>query len=174
MSRETADPYLVESGHSMRCLLAIAVTEAVKLALIDSAAPRIICPDCDGSAIDTSDKGYEGKCSTCLGSSVTGIILDLWTDEQKLEMRHDIYKMPSEAMAEIDPGALAQNVCCRLLGRGGWVVGGVYGGNATDREVFEATIERPDYSAIDELAFDLGLPPAEDGDGAGPTAGTGT
>lgn len=165
--QDARDPYLVESGHSMRCLLAVAVTEAVKLALVDSAAPRVTCATCDGSAIDTSDAGYEGKCSTCLGSSVPGTVLDFWTDEQKVEMRHDIYKMPSAAMAEIDPGALAQNVCCRLLGRGGWVVGGIYGGNATDREVFEATIERPDYSAIDELAFDLGLTPADPGDEAG-------
>ena len=146
----------------MRCLLAVVITEAVKLALIDSAAPRITCTTCDGSAIDTSGQGYEGRCSTCLGSSQSGTVLGFWTPEQKAEMRHDIHKMPSEAFAGIDPSALAQNVCCRLLGSGGWVVGGIYGGNATDREIFEATIERPDYSAVDEMAFDLGLRPADE------------
>lgn len=165
--QDPKDPYLVESRHSMRCLLSLAVHEAVKLALIDSAAPRVTCPACDGSAIDTSDEGYEGKCSTCLGSSTPGTVLGFWTDEQKAEMRRDIHAMPSEAMAEIDPAALAQNVACRLLGAGGWVVGGLYGGNATPREIFEASLERPDRSVIDEIAFDLGCGPPVGGMGDG-------
>jgi hypothetical protein len=50
------------------------------------------------------------------------------------------------------------------------VAGGkpIYTGNATTREVFEASFERPDQSIVDELAFDLGLTPAdteEEGEG---------
>jgi hypothetical protein len=135
---DAQDPYLVESRHSMRCLLALAVQEAVKLALIDSVGPP------------TDDEHPYG----------------LWTDEERAAMRRDIHAIPSEAIAQMDPMALAQNVACRLLGYGGWTVGGLYSPNATPRDVFEATLERPDQSVIDEIAFDLGLTPAdEDEDG---------
>lgn len=123
--QDPKDPYLVEARHSMRCLLSVAVQEAVTLALIDTARPR----DANGQ-----DR--------------------FWTDDEKLAMRRNIYAMPDEALGNMDPGALARNVACRLLGTGGWIVGGVYAGNATPREVFEATIERPDRSFVDELAFD--------------------
>jgi hypothetical protein len=70
--------------------------------------------------------------------------------------------------------ALAQNVALRLLGKGGWALptpnGPIYTGNATTREVFDATFERPDRDYIAELAFDLGLQPTDDDTDGSPDA----
>lgn len=122
---------------NMKPALATLVQEAVCLALIDSAVPH----DEDGKE-------------------------RFWTDEERQAMEHDIFAMPGEALAEMDPIALAQNVAVRLLGRGGWelptIAGPIYTGNATAREVWEASLARPDRSIVDEMAFDLGLTPAEE------------
>lgn len=109
---------------TMKPLLSLAIMEAVKLALIDSAVPP--------------DNGF-------------------WTDEQKVEFGRNVYALPSDAIARMDPGALAQNVACRLLGYGGWEVRGEYAPNMTPRQVFESSIERPDQDVISETIFDLGL-----------------
>lgn len=117
------EPELHETN--MKPLLGLAVQEAVKLALVDTAAK---------------------------------------TDEQRFEWTWDIYAMPDDALVGIDPGALAQNVACRLLGSGGWFSGTTYAGNATPTEVLHSCIQRPDQDPIDEIAFDLGLKPIENDD----------
>lgn len=70
----------------------------------------------------------------------------------------DIHSIPLHG---IDPEALAKNVANRLLGSGGWCVNGVYAGNATPRQVLEASIARPDMDPITEFILDLGLTPSE-------------
>ena len=55
------------------------------------------------------------------------------TPEQQMEWEYDIYAIPSEQLAQMDPIALAQNVACRLMGPGGWRIGDMYTGNATPR-----------------------------------------
>ncbi len=117
---------------TMKPLLGKMVQEAVKLALIDATMPP------KGSKTHGDEWGH-------------------WTDAEKAEFTHDIYAIPAQSLAEMDPGALAQNVAVRLLGPGGWFVAGVYSGNATTQEVVDATFARPNQSEIDELAFDLGL-----------------
>lgn len=79
------------------------------------------------------------------------------TREERAKMRADQYAGPK--YVDFDPGALAQNVACRLLGTGGWEVGGVYAGNASPREIFEITFARPDRSETAEIAHDMGLGP---------------
>ncbi len=59
-------------------------------------------------------------------------------DARKRVVQLDVYKITDEEWAQIDPMALAQNLCCRLLGTGGWQVGGVYSANATVNEVIAA------------------------------------
>lgn len=118
----------VDHEHSMKALLSVAITEAVKLALIDSCvAPPRNLEDMD-------------RC-----------------DARKAELLWDIYKITPEELGSMDPGALAQNVCCRLLGTGGWVVGRVYAGNATPREILDASLCRPDQDPLGDIKMDLGL-----------------
>jgi hypothetical protein len=128
---------------ALKPMLAECVQEAVKLALIDSCWP-------------VDEATGEDRAES-------------WTPEERAAMRRDIHTMPSSAMSRIDPQALARNVAVRLLGTGGWFLpsprGGdpIYTGNATSREVFEASFERPDRDQIAEMGFDLGLRPTEDG-----------
>lgn len=128
---------------ALKPMLAECIQEGVKLALIDSCWP-----------VDEST-GEDRATS--------------WTDEERAAFRRDIHSMPSSAISNMDPQALAQNVSVKLLGTGGWFLpnprGGapIYTGNATAREVFEASFERPDRDQIAELGFDLGLRPAGDG-----------
>lgn len=63
--------------------------------------------------------------------------------------------IPAAARETFDGEALAQGVALRLLGPGGWMIGSAYAGNATAREVFEESFERPDRSIVSEVAFDL-------------------
>lgn len=128
---------------TLKPMLAECIQEAVKLALIDSCWP-----------VDEAT-GEERE--------------DSWTPEEREAMRRDIHALPSSALATMDPGALARNVGVKLLGLGGWFLpdpaGGdpVYTGNATTREVFDLSFERPDRDAGAEMAFDLGLEDAGDG-----------
>lgn len=125
----------MDPERSMKPLMAKLVEEAVHLALID----------------------------VCLADAMDEIIerdgIDAWlngaSDAVKTEWARDIHAIPSKFIARIDPLALAQCVSVRLLGSGGWMVGGVYGGNATARELLDATFERPDQSHVDEIAFDV-------------------
>lgn len=112
---------------TMKPLLGILVQEAVTLALIDSIVPPV------------DDAHPYG----------------LLTDDERLAFRRNVHSIPSEWIAAMDPMALAQNVACRLLGTGGWSIGDLYAPNATPREVLEATLERPDRSYVDEIAFDV-------------------
>lgn len=125
---QPAKSSFADPERSMKALLSVAVKEAVHLALIDAAVP--VERDEDGQA-------------------------RLWTDEERQRFREDIFAIPGEALANMDPLALAQCVAVRLLGPGGWMIGDVYAGNATARDVLEASVERPDQSHVDEFAFDL-------------------
>jgi hypothetical protein len=115
---------------TMKPMLGALVQEAVRLALIDSVL------------VDELDKHPVEK---------WGVV----GDRLRAEWADDIYKIPSEHIARMDPQALAQNVAVRLLGPGGWNVGGVYGGNASASELVEATFARPDHSHTDDVAFDV-------------------
>jgi hypothetical protein len=124
----------IDPERSMKPMLGKLVEEAVHLALIDC----------------------------CLGDAMNEVIerdgVDAWlaaSDAVKTEWAYDIFAIPSKYIARMDPLALAQNVAVRLLGPGGWMVGGVYAGNATSREILDATFERPDRSHVSEIAFDV-------------------
>lgn len=84
------------------------------------------------------------------------------TDEERLKWLWDLYSIPEAHWAQIDPGALARNVVCRLLGTGGWQIGKMYAGNATPREILEACVERPDQDPLGDIKMDLGLREASD------------
>lgn len=78
------------------------------------------------------------------------------TDEERAAWAWDIYTMPDKLFAKMDPGALAKNVACRLIGKGNWTVGGCYSGNATPREALEACIIRPDQDPLGDIKMWLG------------------
>ena len=59
-------------------------------------------------------------------------------DKRKAAVQRDVYSISAEDWAQIDAMALAQNLCCRLLGKGGWEVNGVYSANATVQQVVNA------------------------------------
>jgi hypothetical protein len=209
-------PFTVDHDHSMKPLLAVAIKEAVKLALVDSCDALtvkhgrdlavgdrlhepLICEPGRGweeareSLMESIGNEFVEKVEGCYEMNANGVISEVaqtyhseklltlddcgWyrfrapvdqvfivrrelTDEERAKMQMDEYAGPQ--YVDFDPGALAQNVCCRLLGTGGWNVGGIYAGNATDRDVFDASIIRPDRSRIDELAMDMGLRPEDD------------
>jgi hypothetical protein len=115
---------------SMKPLLAVALKQALHWALIDSAAVH------DPDNADCTD-----------GTRLP-------TPEEREAWGWDLYAIP---LSHIDPGALAQNLAVRLLGSGGWFLGGEYTGNMSPREVFEASVDRPDQDEVAETAFDLGL-----------------
>lgn len=126
-----------DEDRSMKPLLGKLIQEAVHLALIDC---------CLADAQDRALRAG-GTWTLVEHQEVTERIRAQWAD--------DVYAIPSECMAGIDPGALAQNVAVRLLGPGGWTIGDTYAGNATARELFNATFERPDRSHVSETAFDI-------------------
>ena len=115
---------------SMKPLLSVVLRQALHWALIDSAAVH------DPDNADCTD-----------GTRIS-------TPEEREAWGWDMYAIP---LGHIDPGALAQNLAVRLLGGGGWHIGGLYSGNATPQEVFDASIDRPDRDEVSEIAFDLGL-----------------
>lgn len=114
---------------SMKPLLSVAIHEAVNLALIDS------CVEPPKDLSDAEQTRYQSR---------------------KEELRWDIFKLTDEEMAWMDPKALAKNICCRLLGTGGWEVNGVYAGNATPTQILEACVHRPDQDPIGDIKMDLG------------------
>jgi hypothetical protein len=71
-------------------------------------------------------------------------------------MHMDAHAWPTNYV-DFDPGALARNVSNRLLGSGGWEVGGHYCGNATAREITNASIADLDRDEVAELLSDLGI-----------------
>lgn len=120
---------------SLKPLLGLAVSEAVKLALIDSV--MVPCAPED--------------------SDTTGRPARVPTDEERARWQANIYSMPDECMAQMDPGALAKNVANRLLGGGGWTVRGVYSGNASPREILDACVVRPDEDPLGDIKAAMGL-----------------
>ena len=72
------------------------------------------------------------------------------TDERKVEIFRDIYRITEEEWQSMDPMALANNVFQRFMG-GGHTVRGVYGGNANPREVFDACVANKEGS-VDHVA----------------------
>ena len=217
---ELTTPFVVDHDHSMKPLLAVAIHEAVKLALVDSVDALtikhgrdlavgdrlhepLICEPGPGweearesvgealgdEFVEKVDGCYELNCNGVISGvdqkhhSEKLLTLDAcdWyrfrapvdqvfivrrslTDLERAKMQMDEYAGPQ--YVDFDPGALARNVACRLLGTGGWTVNGVYSGNATDQQILDATIIRPNRDRISELAMDLGLtePPEEDED----------
>ena len=137
-----------DEDRSMKPLLGKLIEEAVHLALID--------------------------CCIAIGTE-RGLPEPPWTIDQHREVNerlkaawhHDIYAIPSEVIAEMDPVAFAQCLSVRLLGSGGWMVEGVYAGNASARDLFDATFERPDRSHVSEVAFDV-LKAMDDAGSLGP------
>jgi len=121
---------------TMKPMFAALVKEAVKLALID-------CVVHEAARAEWEEAG--GPFS----------VYEAAYDRMRTEWEHDVYAIPDRLFAGMDPMALAQNVCVRLLGPGGWVVGNTYAGNATAREMFDETFSRPDQSHVDEVAFDV-------------------
>lgn len=115
---------------SLKPLMALAIHEAVKWAFVDCAS-------------------HPGK--------IPGEAGPLASEEERAKWLHDIYSMPSECFAQMDPGAVAQNICNRLMGSGGWRVNGVYAGNATPQQILECCIHRPDQDPVGDVMMDLGL-----------------
>jgi hypothetical protein len=124
------------SDLSMKPLLGAVVQEAVKLAVIDVVTLPAKPGDPPDQLTGPGTRRYP-------------------TDEERAAWRSDIFTIPDAALADIDPLALAQCVACRLLGAGGWTAAGVYGGNASPRELLEATFGRPDQRHVDDFASDL-------------------
>lgn len=77
------------------------------------------------------------------------------TDKRRIAIFRDLYCMTQEEWGGISPGALRQNIACRLFGPAGWTVRGVYSGNANNREVFEACIANTEGSKIDDVLSHL-------------------
>ena len=111
---------------TMKPLLFKVVDQAVKLAIID----------CCGFV--PTDDGWRRS-----------------TQEEREEWLADIYKVPAEAWNAIDPGALMQNISCRLFGKGGWAVGDIYSGNAPAADVFLATFPQQDTSPTADIVATL-------------------
>lgn len=209
-------PYTVDPEHNMKPLLAVAIHEAVKLALVDSVDALtvkkgrdlavgdrlhepLICEPGPGweeareSVLENLGDEFVEKVEGCYVLNANGVISGIgqthhsemlltldacdWyrfrapvdqafivrrelTDLERAKMQADEYAGPQ--YVDLDPGALARNVACRLLGYGGWNVGGIYSGNATDRDIFDASIIRPDRDRISELAMDMGLSAPEE------------
>jgi hypothetical protein len=106
---------------TVKPLLAVAVEEAVKLAFADS------CLACEMDKVIAA----EG--------------VDAWmdrADDVRTDWSNNPSMIPDEYVAGMDRAAFAQNLCCRLLGTGGWQIGDLYTGNATPQEVFDASIGR--------------------------------
>ena len=82
---------------------------------------------------------------------------DKVTDEDRIVYRKDNHKIPGDLWKSIDPTALAQNICCRLLGTGGWEVNNVYAGNASPIEVLYACIQNPGQDPNGDVKKALGL-----------------
>ena len=84
-------------------------------------------------------------------------------DKRKEEIQRNVYDITPEEWAQIDPMALAQNLCCRLLGEGGWSVGGVYSANATVDQVMRATFgEGSSKNPLEDIIKELGLEEARE------------
>lgn len=134
-AEQTVEP--MDEARSMKPLLGKLIEEAVHLALIDSCL-----------AIEQDRR---------LPSSGSWTLVEhqAVTERIKADWHDDIYAIPGECLAGMDAVALAQNVAVRLLGPGGWMVGGVYAGNATARELSDVTFGRPDRSHTSEVAFDM-------------------
>lgn len=125
----------LDPERSMKPLLGKLVQESIHLALVDC---------CLADAMDE----YVAKHG--IDAYLNGgreVITTPWL--------RDVHAIPSRYIARIDPSALGQCVAVRLLGAGGWMVGGAYAGNATPRDLLDATFERPDRSEVSEVAFDL-------------------
>jgi hypothetical protein len=77
------------------------------------------------------------------------------TDERRIAIFRDIYRMTEAEWGSIAPVALRQNIACRLFGSGGWSVRGVYSGNANAREVFDSCIANTEANPVDDIVGHL-------------------
>ena len=82
--------------------------------------------------------------------------------KRRRDIQRSVYNISEEDWAQIDPMALAKNVCCRLLGMGGWEVNGVYSANATVNQVVNACFgAEASRDPLADIIEDLGLEPAD-------------
>lgn len=123
---------------SLKPLLAVAIHEAVAWALVDSTDPELA--GCTESFVNGDDNFRKTR---------AGWVLNPHT-------------IPAEALASIDPSALAQNICVRLLGPGGWDAGGIYHGNASPQQTFDALVRRPHEDPLGDIKMSLGLAEPDD------------
>ena len=125
------DPH--DNPLSLKPLLAVAIHEAVAWALVDSTDPEL-------AGLTESFKAGDDN----FAKTRAGWVLDP-------------HSIPAEALASIDPTALAQNIANRLLGTGGWETGGIYHGNASPQETFTALVRRPHQDPLGDIKMALGL-----------------
>lgn len=125
------DPY--DNPLSLKPLLAVAIHEAVAWALVDSTDPELA--GCTASFVNGDDNFAKTRASWVL----------------------DPHSIPAEALASIDPTALAQNITTRLLGSGGWETGGIYHGNASPQQTFDALVRRPHEDPLGDIKMALGV-----------------
>lgn len=135
---------LIPSDHpdnplSLKPLLAVAIHEAVAWALVDSTDPEL---------------------AGDLVADITG--KDDRYSRTRAAWRLNPHLIPAEVLASIDPGALAQNIVIRLLGPGGWETGGVYHGNTSPQQTFDALVRRPHADPLGDLKMWLGVQEPEE------------
>lgn len=126
------DPH--DNPLSLKPLLAVAIHEAVAWAIVDSTDPELA-----GDLL----ADITGKDDTYSRTRARWVL--------------DPHSIPAEALASIDPVALAQNITIRLLGRGGWETGGIYHGNASPQQTFDALVRRPHEDPLGDIKMALGV-----------------
>lgn len=72
-------------------------------------------------------------------------------DARRIKISCDIYQITEKEWMSIDPGALSQNIMVRMFGIGGFTVRGVYAGNATPQQNFDACVANKDQSDVDNF-----------------------
>ncbi len=72
-------------------------------------------------------------------------------DERRCAIFMDYYKITDEEMCRMDLGALCQNIFVRMFGTGGFVVRGMYNGNASPQESFDACVAKPDITGMEDI-----------------------
>lgn len=84
------------------------------------------------------------------GIAVADSIPDL-SDERAVAIYRDIHALTDEEWALVNPTALCQNIACRFMGYGGNTIRGVYSGNVSLRETFDACVRNDAENETDRL-----------------------
>lgn len=91
----------------------------------------------------------------CCGIVKDGTGERLATDSEREGWLANIHSLSQELWNDIDPTALGQNLGCRLLGRGGWEMNGVYAGNASPATLFNQVFSKATKGQVDDIIADL-------------------